>query len=312
VVASGLDRRETRCTIVDRVRPSRSGEWDATLAAPRIYRPASPLTEHTELIGHWHATVGYRSRALPRGAVTVIIDVGQRQRVDFYAADGHTRLTVPPAFITGSHTASYVSDIAAHEPAMAIHFRPGGAFPFLGIPLSDLENTHVGLDHIWGRDGLELHERLIDAPTIAARFDIVENFLLSRPWSSVHRHPGVAAALAAIEGNPSIRMADIRDLVGLPTKRLIALFRAEVGLSPKAYARIRRLQAALRSLATGSVGGARVAADVGYFDQAHYVREFRSFTGMTPTQYAEQRILLPSHVPVVRHKYPRPLAAACS
>ena len=60
------------------------------------------------------------------------------------------------------------------------------------------------------------------------------------------------------------------------------------------------------------MGGARIAADVGYFEQAHFVREFRSFTGMTPTQYTEQRILLPSHVAVVPHKYPRPLAAARS
>jgi AraC-like DNA-binding protein len=180
--------------------------------------------------------------------------------------------------------------------------------------LSDLENAHVGLDQVWGPAGIELHERLIEAPTMAARFSILENFLLSRPWSTVRRHPSVAAALAAIEDNPSIRMADIRDLVGMSTKRLIALFRAEVGLSPKAYARIRRFQAALRLLGTGTAG-ARVAADVGYFDQAHFVREFRSFIGMTPTQYAEQRILLPSHVPVaerVRHKYPRPLAAARS
>jgi hypothetical protein len=71
--------------------------------------------------------------------VTVIIDVGQRQRLNFYAADGHTKLSVPPAFITGSHTASYVSDIPADEPVMAVHFRPGGAFPFFGMPLSDLE-----------------------------------------------------------------------------------------------------------------------------------------------------------------------------
>ena len=111
---------------------------------------------------------------------------------------------------------------------------------------------YVGLDQVWGRAGMELHERLIDAPTMAARFSILENFLLSRPWSSARRHPGVAAALAAIEDNPSIRMADIRDLVGMSTKRLIALFRAEVGLSPKAYARIRRFQAALRLLGTGS------------------------------------------------------------
>lgn len=279
---------------------------------PTIYRPSSALTDYTEIIGHWHGTVSYRSRALPRGAVTVIIDVGQRQQLDFYAADGRTRLSVPPAFITGSHTASYVSDIAADEPVIAIHFRPGGAFPFFGIPLSELENTSVGLDQVWGRDGLELHERLIDASSAAARFGIVERFLLSRPWSSVNRDPCVGAAMTAIENNPSVRMAEIRDLVGMSTKRLIAAFRAEIGLSPKAFARIRRLQAALRLLNAGSIGGARIAADVGYFDQAHFVREFRSFTGMTPTQYAQQRIVLPSHVPVVRHKYPRQLAAGCS
>jgi AraC-like DNA-binding protein len=300
VVASGAGHEHQRWAIVD---------W---VDGPTIYRPSSTLTDHTEIIGHWHGTVSYRSRALPRGAVTVIIDVGQRQKLDFYAADGQTRLDVPPAFITGSHTASYVSDIAADEPVIAIHFRPGGAFPFFGIPLSELENAYVGLDQVWGRDGLELHARLIDASSAEARFRIVEQFLLSRPWSAVHRDPCVGAAMSAIEDNPSIRMAEIRDLVGMSTKRLIAAFRAEVGLSPKAYARIRRLQAALRLLNAGSVGGARVAADVGYFDQAHFVREFRSFTGMTPSQYAEQPIVLPSHVPVVRHKYPRPLAAACA
>ncbi|WIM87604.1 helix-turn-helix transcriptional regulator [Candidatus Mycobacterium wuenschmannii] len=276
-----------------------------------IHRPTSPLAGYAEIIGHWHAHVGYRSRALPRGAVTVIIDVGQRQQVDFYAADGRTRLDVPAAFVTGSHTASYVSEMPAQEPAMAVHFRPGGAFPFLGIPLGELENTYVGLDDIWGRAGVELQERLVDAPDARARFALLENFLLSRPWTSVRRNPAVSAALAAIEANPSIQMSDIRDLVGMTTKRLIALFRAEVGLSPKAYARIRRLQAALRLL--GTMNGAQVAAEVGYFDQAHFVREFRSFTGMTPTQYTEQRLVLPSHVPVAHgHKYPRPAVAVRS
>ncbi|OBK34350.1 AraC family transcriptional regulator [Mycobacterium sp. 1245111.1] len=269
-----------------------------------IRRPASALADCTEIIGHWHAPVDYRSRALPRGAVTLVIDVGERQQLDFYAADGSTRLTVPSAFITGSHTASYVSEMPAGQPAMAVHFRPGGAYPFLRMPLSDLENAYIGLDDIWGSAGIELHERLIDAPTAAARFGILEAFLLSQPCSSVRRHPGVAAALAAIEANPSIRMAELRHLVGMTTKRLVALFRAEVGLSPKAYARVRRLQASLRLL--GSMSGARVAAEAGYFDQAHFVREFRSFTGMTPSEYTEQRLVLPSHVPAMpEHKYPR-------
>ncbi len=121
VLASGY--QAPRCIIV------------ASVEGLRMYRPSSALADHIEIIGHWHARVGYRSRALPRGAVTMIIDVGQRQQLDFYAADGQTKLTVPPAFVTGSHTASYVSEMPADEPAMAVHFLPGGAFPFDRCPL---------------------------------------------------------------------------------------------------------------------------------------------------------------------------------
>lgn len=282
-------------------------------SGPYLYRPRPPLADHVEFFGHWqHCGASYRSRALPRGAVTVIFDVGQRQRLDCYAADGHTRLEVPPAVIAGPHSAPYISDMAADEPVMAVHFRPGGAFPFFGIPLGDLEGAGVCLDEGWGRNGHELHERLIEASSVAARFGVLEEFLLSRARFSVRRHPGVAVAMAAVEANPSIRMAEVRHLTGLSTKRMIALFRAEVGLSPKAYARVRRLQAALRKLGAGAMGGARIAADIGYSDQAHFVREFRSFTAMTPTQYSRQRIVLPSHVPVERHKYSIPPALACA
>jgi AraC-like DNA-binding protein len=135
----------------------------------------------------------------------------------------------------------------------------------------------------------------------------LRKFLLSLARTSADRHPGVGAAMAAIEANPSIRMAEVRELAGLSTKRFVRLFRTEVGLSPKEYARVRRLQAALRQLGAGNASGADIAAGIGYFDQSHFVREFRSFTGMTLTQYERQRILLPSHVPVDRHKYPRPL-----
>ncbi len=280
---------------------------------PTLYRPPPPLADYIDCFGHWrHRGSSYRSRALPRGAVTIVFDVGQRQRLDFYTADGRTRLTVPPAVVTGPHRASYITDIAADEPAIAVHFRPGGAFPFLGVPLGDVEDLAVGLEDIWGDGGREVHERLIAAQSVAARFGILERFLLSRARLAVRRDSGVAVALAAIEANPSVQMAEVRSLAGLSTKRMIALFRAEVGLAPKTYARVRRLQAALRHLGSATAGGARVAADAGYFDQAHFVREFRSFTAMTPTQYGRQRLVLPSHVPAGRHKYPIPAAPALS
>jgi AraC-like DNA-binding protein len=308
-VASGAGRRRTRRAIVEQMGP----ELGTKDAGPTSIRPCAPLDDYVESIGDWRCPdVDYWSRALPRGAVTVIFDVGQRQQLHFYAADGTTRLTVPPAFVIGSHTAPYVSNIMAGEPVMAVHFRPGGAFPFLGIPLGNLEDRYVGIDEIWGSDGRDLHERLIETSSTQARFRVLELFLMTRPRLSADRQAGVAATMAAIEDNPSVRMADIHNRVGISAKRLIALFRDEVGLSPKAYARVRRLQAALRLLGAGAVGGAQVAAEIGYFDQAHFVRDFASFTGMTPTQYAAQRILLPSHVPVERPKFTRRPVTSCA
>lgn len=231
---------------------------------PSLYRPRSPLADHVEFFGHWQSReTGHRSRALPRGAVTVVFDLGQRQQLDFYTADGCTRLAVPPAVVIGSHAAPYLADIAADEPAM-----------------------------------------------VAARFGILEDFLLERARFTVRRHPAVAAALAALEANPSLRISGLGRRAGLPAKRMIALFRAEVGMAPKAYARVRRLQAALRHLQAGTADGSRIAADAGYFDQSHFVREFRSFTAMTPTQYGRQRLVLPSHVPIDGRKYPIPSASA--
>jgi AraC-like DNA-binding protein len=285
----------------------------STEARPHLYRPRQPLADYVEFFGHWrNRGSSYRSRALPRGAVTIVFDVGRRQRLDIFAADGRTRLMVPPAVVTGPHSASYITDIAADEPAMAIHFLPGGAFPFLGIPLGDLEDKGVSLDEIWGRSGQELHQRLIEASSVAARFSIIEEFLLARARFSVRRHPGVAAAIASIEANPSVQMAEVCRQAGLSTKRMIALFRAELGLAPKKYARVRRLQAALRHLGAGAASGTRITAETGYFDQAHFIREFRSFTAMTPAQYGRQPIVLPSHVPAGGHKYPIPPAPACA
>ncbi|MEV0669074.1 helix-turn-helix transcriptional regulator [Mycobacterium sp. NPDC050441] len=264
-------------------------------AGPVLLRPSPPLAAHVQFFGYWQniQAATHRSRALPRGAATVIIDLGSRERVDFYAADATTRLDVGAAFIAGAGVASYVTQIDPAQTVLTIHFRPGGASAFLPMPLDDLENTCADLDTIWGRDASALRARLIDAASIQARVALVESFLLARMRSRV---PAVAAVLQAAERQPSLRVSDACALTGLSARRLIAAFRAEVGLTPKAYLRVRRFQAAMRLLDAGDAGGARIATDLGYFDQAHLVREFRSFTAMTPTQYTQRHTWLPSHV----------------
>ena len=266
---------------------------------PRLYRPRPPLANFVSYFGYWQRETGepHRSRALPRGAATVIIDVSGRQRVDFYAADGRTRLDVPAAFIAGAGTASYVTRIDAAQAVVTIHFRPAGALPFLGVPLGELENSCVGLDGLWGRHGAALHERLVATPSPPDRISLVESFLLHRlGFHDLEPHRGVRAVLGAMAHDPSMRVSEAQTMTGLSPRKLAAAFRAEVGLAPKSYQRVRRLQAALSRLDAGTAHGAAIAADLGYFDQAHFVREFRSFTSMSPTEYVARRSWLPSHV----------------
>ena len=272
---------------------------------PRLYRPRPPLANFVSYFGYWQRETGepHRSRALPRGAATVIIDVSGRQRVDFYAADGRIRLDVPAAFIAGAGTASYVTRIDAAQAVVTIHFRPAGALPFLGVPLGELENSCVGLDGLWGRHGATLHERLVATPSPPDRISLVESFLLHRlGLHDLEPHRGVRAVLGAMAHDPSMRVSEAQTMTGLSPRKLAAAFCAEVGLAPKSYQRVRRLQAALSRLDAGTAHGAAIAADLGYFDQAHFVREFRSFTSMSPTEYVARRSWLPSRVE---------LAAAC-
>ncbi|CRZ16698.1 helix-turn-helix transcriptional regulator [Mycolicibacterium neworleansense] len=265
------------------------------MPGPVLLRPTAPLAGHVQFFGYWQNMQGvaHRSLALPRGAATVIIDLDPRDRVDFYAADATTRLDVGTEFIAGAGVTSYVTHIAPSQTVLTIHFRPGGASAFMSAPLGELENTCVSLDAIWGGDAPTLRSRLIEAASVPARITLVEAFLLARMRS---RDLAVGAVLAAAERRPSLRVADACTLTGMSSRQLIASFRAEVGLAPKVYLRLRRYQAAMRLLDTGTAPGAQIAANLGYFDQAHFVREFRSFTAMTPTQYAQRRIGLPSHV----------------
>lgn len=267
--------------------------------APLLHRPRPPLGAYIDYIGYWtrSGTEPHQSRALPRGAATAIIDVGDRERVDFFAADAHTRVDVAPAFIAGAGDAAYVTSIEPAQTVMTVHFRPAGASAFLGMPLSALTNDCVGLGEIWGRDGATLRERLTTVPAATDRIAALEDFLLARLRPD---RPVLAPVLAAVERRPDMRVSDAAALTGLSPKRLIATFRDEVGLRPKAYLRIRRLQAALRILDTGVADGAGIAAELGYFDQAHFIREFRTFTSMTPTQYRQNRDRLPGHVGLAR------------
>ena len=121
---------------------------------------------------------------------------------------------------------------------------------------------------------------------------------LQEMWRPPGLHPAVAYALSAFDRAPlTTSIARVTDAIGLSAKRFIERFKIEVGVTPKRYCRIRRFQRAVTMANRGrDVEWTQVALDCGYFDQAHFIHDFRSFAGLTPTGYQSARTSSQNHV----------------
>lgn len=166
---------------------------------------------------------------------------------------------------------------------LRMHLRPGHSRALLGVPISDLVDRTVSVHHLWGAEGARLIAELAANPGQA----------LSHLTEALPRFaaiPGPAAPLepatrALASGAPTSAAAE---RLGISERHLRTIFAREVGLSPKHYARITRLRRAL-SLA-GAKGWAQVAGDLGYFDQAHLITDFRTLMGVSPGAFTAGRL----------------------
>lgn len=140
-----------------------------------------------------------------------------------------------------------------------------------------------------------LRERLAEAGAPEAKFRIFETVLLEHLAQS--RDPAIAFAVSVLEGGVTVAQAGSR--LGLLPKTFVRRFRKQVGLPPKRFARVRRLQRIVGSV-RGPLGvdWSMLAAEQGYTDQAHFIHDFRDLTGITPTAYQPCSPQRPNHVPI--------------
>lgn len=228
-------------------------------------------------------------RVVPTGTIEIVIALATPPlRV---ASEGGALVRVGSAMVCGAQSTPFVVDTRVQTRLIGVHFKPGGAFPFFAVPAAELRDRHVGLGEVWGRSAEDLQERLMTARTAAACFAVLERALVARIVRPQARHPAVVHALGVLAGAPGVAtIAAIREPTGLSPRRFIEIFDREVGLTPKLFARISRLQEILRRLEDGAcVDWVGAALAAGYFDQAHLIRDFREFTGLPPTAYLARR-----------------------
>jgi AraC-like DNA-binding protein len=175
---------------------------------------------------------------------------------------------------------------------VAVHFKPGGGFPFFGAPACELHNVNLPLDLAWGGSSDSLANRLWELDTPAERFRLLETALMERSQGRLHHHPAIECGLKLFEASQGARRVDeVIDHIGISRRRFVDLFQSEVGLSPKTFCRVRRFNAVLSRIERLlDVDWADIALACGYFDQAHFNHDFRAFAGVAPSEYLRKRL----------------------
>lgn len=171
---------------------------------------------------------------------------------------------------------------------LGVRFRPGCFRAFLGRPVRDIADRSVPLTDVFGPAAIEAAESVRTAAGDAQMVGAIDNLLIANPVRLTPAARHAAAAVESIARDPGItRVAQLCADTGLTTRSIQRLFAEHVGCPPKWAIRIYRLNDAAQRLVTeGQPDYAGLAVRLGYSDQSHFIRDFRTVTGQSPAEYA--------------------------
>ncbi|MFH1340505.1 MAG: AraC family transcriptional regulator [Pseudomonadota bacterium] len=271
------------------------------VAFEMVRRPPSPRTA-----GLISAISGYRELARGRFfqreaaplAVPLIISFGTPFTIALGrepdAADRQD--SSHGSFAAGLYAGAVYIESDGGAECVQVDFTPLGAFRFFGGAVADLAARMIGIDDVLGGEGARLRERLGATRGWQRRFDIVEDFVAHRANHEPSPELEFAWRLLARRAG-DIRIATLAEEIGWSRKHLVDRFRFQFGLGPKSIARMMRFHRACRLARAGtSSGWAGIAADSGFADQAHLIREFTALAGEPPTAWARRLALTDSRL----------------
>lgn len=260
------------------------GAWEAVLGVP-----------DARLRGHVHGrytgwvestTQVIRRREVPKPFVPVILNFGADFGV-LSPGNGSGGIEGFGSFAAGLHDGAALVESVGASHCLQVNLTPLGAYQVFGLSMDALANRTVDLGDILGAGGRRLVGRLHDAAGWEDRFVILDAFLAARIADARSPSPAVAWAMGRLErSRGGVAIGALAREIGCSRRRLIAQFREQVGVPPKTVARVLRFNQAIGLLgARNGMNWAALAQDCGYYDQAHFNRDFRALAGCTPGDY---------------------------
>lgn len=250
--------------------------------------PPSPIL--ADAVEMFWAYDGYQpphafERVFPSGTVELLLNLVDGRLRCHDPQTGRLTTKWNGILVTGVHHSFQLVDTAQQYSMLGVALRPGGMWRLFGISTDELTDQHASLDAILGSTARRWTERLCEMDDHTQRLRLLDaEFSRMKPRAM---HPAVSwAAGQFIQYPDSLRIGPLAEEAGMSTRRLNELFRREIGIAPKAFARIRRFQSTLQRLRQPRATRiSLLAQELGYADQAHLIREFKELSGFTPMQF---------------------------
>ena len=214
-------------------------------------------------------------REVPGGRIVLVISFGPPLEVDGRSYG---------SFVAGLHETAAITEHAGVSHGVQAYLTPLGAERLFRMPMGELANGGADLADLLD-DADELAERLYETAGWPARLALLEAYIERRVAEAPPAPREIEWSWQRLLGSGgAVPVASLAEEVGWSRRHLAARFREHVGLPPKALARILRFERAAERLRLGA-DLSEAALDSGYYDQAHFNRDFKAFAGVTPTEY---------------------------
>lgn len=234
-------------------------------------------------------TTEARDRHFPDTSLELLVNLGD----PFLLIEPKGTEVFAASWLAGVQSGPVVTEQPRSHRVLGVRLRPAGAYAFLATPLNEVSGLVVDLHDVIGHAAAELVDRCREASSIGARLRIAADWVARRVARAHGIDPAIAWAAAQIEGTGGgVPIATLREQTGFSKTRLSEAFRAQMGVTPKRYARIVRFRRTLALLQRGAAPLIDVALTAGYYDQPHMNVEFRALSGLTPREFLAGQYVL--------------------
>jgi len=253
----------------------------------KTYVPDTRLSEYIKCYWTLNAPAEHtpeKQRIVPDGCMEMIFHIKDFYRQ--YQADGNS-IVQPRCFVFGQITQPLDIEPTGETGIFSVRFQPEGFTAFAAMPVGNMENRAVPLEELFGDEGVQLAEPVLQADSTEQRIEIVEAFLRSKLITAESVQMLIKSSVEMIMRlNGQVSVDALSDSMQVNRRQLERKFAGAIGLSPKQLSKIVRLQAALKILSAQTFDNLTAVAHEGnYYDQAHFIKDFREFTGMSPKQF---------------------------